>query len=339
MADPAADQLAIRAMTPEDRLSVIELCRAALGWKEGDPNEGFFAWKHDENPFGTSPAWVAVAPDGSLAGLRVFLRWRFVAPGGEVIDAVRAVDTATHPEWQGKGIFTRLTLGALDEMAQQDVAVVFNTPNDQSRPGYLKMGWSQVGRVPVGIRVRSVASLRRLAGARAAAQKWAAGAEVAMDARALLGERGAPTGDLDRLLERAAQAHGIRTDVSADYLRWRYSFGPLGYRALPLGDRLADGVVAFRVRRRGAATELTVCDVVAPPGAPLGRAIGHLVRRSGADYAIRATGAGREQLSSVAAGFVPVQPLGPILTWRPVTRPAVPHMGDLALSLGDVELF
>ncbi len=331
--------LGIRAATQADRTAVLELCGASLGWKQGDPNEGFFAWKHDENPFGVSPAWVAVAPDGSLAGLRVFLRWRFTAPGGEVIQAVRAVDTATHPDWQGKGIFTRLTRGALDEMAEQGVGVVFNTPNDQSRPGYLKMGWSQVGRVPVGLRVRSPLSLPRIAGARAAAEKWSAGTGVAVDATALLGERTAPSADLERLLDRVRPASGIRTDVSPDYLRWRYSFGPLGYRALPLGDRLDDGLVVFRVRRRGTATELTVCDIVAPSGAPVGRAIGHLLRRSGADYAIRTIGSGLVDPASALTGFVPVPQLGPILTWRPITRPTVPGIGDLALTLGDVELF
>lgn len=339
MAQNVADDLTIRAATDDDRAAVIELCRASLGWKQGDPNEGFFAWKHDENPFGTSPAWVAVASDGSLAGLRVFLRWRFRAPDGEVIDAVRAVDTATHPDWQGKGIFTRLTLGALDELADQGLDVVFNTPNDQSRPGYLKMGWSQVGRVPVGLRVRSVSSFRRIAGARAAAEKWSQDSDVAMDAAALLGEHSAPSGELTALLERLEPAKGIHTDVSADYLRWRYSFAPLGYRALPLGDRLDDGVVAFRVRRRGTATELTVCDVLAPRGAPVGRAIGHLLRRSGADYAIRTIDSGLLDPAAVRTGFVPAPQLGPILTWRPVTRPTVPSIGDLALTLGDVELF
>jgi hypothetical protein len=36
---------------------------------------------------------------------------------------------------------------------------------------------------------------------------------------------------------------------------------------------------------------------------------------------------------------VPVPALGPILTWRPVATPMVPTMDQLALSLGDIELF
>ncbi len=334
MTEVRPDGFTIRPATAADRSAVIELCRRSLGWRSGDPNEGFFAWKHDENPFGSSPAWVAVAEDGSLAGLRVFLRWRFRSPDGGCFEAVRAVDTATHPDWQGKGIFTRLTLGALEEMADRGVGAVFNTPNDQSRPGYLKMGWSQVGRVPVGVRVRSPRSLVRVAGARVAAEKWSRGVDVGMPATAL----GADD-DVEDLLGALGPARGIETDRGAGYLRWRYSFEPLGYRALPLGDRLRDGVVIFRVRRRGPATELTVCEVLAPPGAPVRGAVGHVLRRSGADYAIRALTPGAVDPHALAAGFVAAPPLGPILTWRPVTRPSIPATGDLALTLGDVELF
>ncbi len=243
---------------------------------------------------------------------------------------MRAVDTATHPDHQGRGIFTRLTLGALDELRDDGLDVVFNTPNDQSRPGYLKMGLSQVGRVPVSVRVRSVASVSRLAGARAAAQKWSEATDAGLDASVLLADD--ELGDL--VDSTAAPAAGIATTRSVEYLRWRYSFGPLRYRALPLGDRLADGLVVFRVRRRGTATELTVCDVITPPGRSARSAIGYLLRRSGADYAICCSGP-----ASLRNGFLPATRLGPILTWRPVNRPGVPTIGDLSLALGDVELF
>ncbi|MCO5319752.1 MAG: GNAT family N-acetyltransferase, partial [Microthrixaceae bacterium] len=255
---------------------MIDLCRASLGWKEGDPNEDFFAWKHDENPFGASPVWLAVAPDGSLAGLRALMRWRFSTPTGP-ISAVRAVDTATHPDWQGKGIFKRLTLGALNELEADGLDVVFNTPNDQSRPGYLKMGWSQVGRVPVSVRVRSPLALGNLTGARAAAEMWSETVDTGIPAATLLRD----TDGVAELLQASAMGSRgntslIATDRSPEYLRWRYSLAPLHYRALALGSSLADGMVVFRVRRRGTATELTVCDVLAPRGAPLGAAVGYL---------------------------------------------------------------
>ena len=94
---------------------------------------------HPVDPFGRSFMLVAET-DGRIVGLRAFMRWEFVA-GDRRFRAVRAVDTATHPDHQGKGIFSRLTLEALDSLRDQ-ADFIFNTPNEKSLPGYLKMGWS-----------------------------------------------------------------------------------------------------------------------------------------------------------------------------------------------------
>ena len=126
-------------------------CDALGGGPAGTGPAEFFRWKHLENPFGRSFMLVAEA-DGRIVGLRAFMRWEFVA-GDRRFRAVRAVDTATHPDHQGKGIFSRLTLEALDALRDQ-ADFVFNTPNEKSLPGYLKMGWQVVGRVPIRIRVR-----------------------------------------------------------------------------------------------------------------------------------------------------------------------------------------
>src|SRR5205823_70862 len=122
------------------------------------------------NPFGASPAWVALDGD-RVIGFRTFMRWEF-GHAGRVYRAVRAVDTATHPEYQGRGIFSQLTRAGLDAMHNDGVDYVFNTPNEQSRPGYLKMGWHLVGRLPVSVRVRSPFSGLRVLRARVPADKW-----------------------------------------------------------------------------------------------------------------------------------------------------------------------
>lgn len=330
MGTDTGTELVLRRSTEADRSAIIELCRTSLGWRSGDPNEAFFSWKHDQNAFGPSPSWVAVAQDGTLAGLRVFLRWRFRSPSGGTFTGVRAVDTATHPDWQGKGIFTRLTLGAIPDLRDEGVDVIFNTPNDKSRPGYLKMGWSEVGRLPVGLRPTSLRSLRSIAKARTAADLWSTESDLGVDAAEAFTDSQA----VGRLLSRCRPSGGIETDRDAAYLRWRYSFGPLRYRVVPVGDRLEDGVVVVRLRRRGPAMECAVCDVLVPSGTDTRGVIGQIARRSGADYLLRCVGT-----RGVLDGFVPAPQLGPILTWRPICRTGVPHTGDLALALGDVELF
>ena len=109
--------------------------------------------------------------DGRIAGYRTFLRWEFEDGHGQVHRAVRAVDTATHPDFQGRGVFRTLTLAAVEAMTAEGVDFVFNTPNDKSRPGYLKMGWHEVGRLPAAVAVRGPFAALRLLRARTAAER------------------------------------------------------------------------------------------------------------------------------------------------------------------------
>lgn len=137
-----------REYRDEDEAQVVALLDRALG---AGPVAGrraqLFRWKHLDNPFGRSIALVADA-GGHVVGYRAFMRWRFLC-GGEHFEAGRAVDTATDPLWQGKGVFRRLTLDALDLARDRGIDLIFNTPNQSSKPGYLKFGWTDVGRVPV----------------------------------------------------------------------------------------------------------------------------------------------------------------------------------------------
>ena len=122
-----------------------------------------FAWKHLDNPFGRSIILVADA-GGTIAGLRAFMRWELTTPDGATLRCVRAVDTATHPDFQRRGIFSRLTEAAVEAAREDGVDLIFNTPNEKSGAGYLKMGWQEVG--PIGVMVRPGLGLLRRHGSR-----------------------------------------------------------------------------------------------------------------------------------------------------------------------------
>jgi GNAT superfamily N-acetyltransferase len=314
---PLVPEVAIRPYVDEDEPAVLDLLAASLGKTVDDRYRGFFRWKHLENPAGRSFMWVAEV-DGVLAGFRSFLRWRFVDPGGAPVDAVRAVDTATSPDFRGLGIFRDLTMHGLAEMRPYGVQFVFNTPNDQSRPGYLKMGWEVEGRVPVKVRPRSVRALWRMARARTAAEPWSLPVEVGRP----VGEVELPRCDAPR------PAGALTTDRTPEFLRWRYGGCPaVASVAIPA----ADGAAVVRFRQRGNAVECTLGDVI---GTTDRRAAGAAVRdamgRAGGDYAIAAA-------VSPVGGMVSANRLGPIQTRREVA--ARPNRLPLALTLGDVELF
>ncbi len=350
------DDLQVRESTPADRPAIIELCQRSLNWRPHDPNEQFYAWKHDENPWGASPAWVAVAPNDQLVGLRTYLKWRFQARS-EAFTAVRAVDTATDPAFQGQGIFSRLTLGSLPALADHGVDFIFNTPNDRSRPGYLKMGWQVCQQIPAVVRPRSIGRITRIARSRSSAELWSEPTTIGAPIDEVLdlpSTRALLAVNLGAVRSGAVGSGVARTALDEGHLRWRYGFRPLHYRAVAVSKNPEDGFVVVRVRRRAAAKELVIALALTPDDVPttlLNRAIGRTIRAVDADHALATSStilpavhgrgaAWRTIPALLASGFFSVPKLGPVLTTRDLTEFGAHRAPpEMELSLGDIELF
>ena len=220
--------LQIRPYVAEDEPAVLALLVGALGeGPSGQRTPDFFRWKHLENPFGESLLLVAEL-DGEIVGLRAFLRWGFTL-GDRSLRAVRAVDTATRHDQRGKGIFSTLTKAALAEL-RTDTDLVFNTPNGSSRPGYLKMGWQEVGRVPVWIKVRRpVAFARGLRSTTSVTTRPMREINVTRRSRPTRSET-TPSSAPSSAARPPRRTAG--DPLHARVSGWRYASAPLGYRAI-----------------------------------------------------------------------------------------------------------
>jgi hypothetical protein len=214
-------------------------------------------------------------------------------------------------------------LHAVDQMLDEGVGFVFNTPNDQSRPGYLRMGWREVGRVPAAFRLTSPASALRLARSRVPAERWSLPLSVGQPVDLWL-SRG-PRADL---VPEPRHVRELRTNISKRYLRWRYRLPSLHYRVVDDGD----AAVVVRLRQRGQAKELSVVQTFGA-SARVDHLTVDVAREVGADYALR-IGDARPR-----TGYLPLPGGGPRLTWRALTDPGMPPLPNWALVLGDVELF
>lgn len=316
-------EVVLRASTPADQPEIEALLRDALG-KHDDPHyPAYLRWKHEENAFGRSPAWVATDA-GTIVAFRTFLRWQ-LHDGEAPVRTARAVDTATAASHRGQGLFQRLTLLGLDELRAEGTAFVFNTPNDASRPGYLKMGWAELGRVPVHAALRGPRSALAMWRSRVPAALWSEPSEAGRPAGVALADPAL----VARLVPVPANGE-LTTHRSPAYLAWRYGFEPLCYRVVALDDDPEQGVAVFRLRRRGEAVEAAVAEVLLPtPDPARARRLVQLARRAGgADYAVY-----------VGGGRLAVPGQGPRLVWRAVTAPDRPVLDRWRLSLGDLELF
>lgn len=329
---PLTDGITVRRSSEDDVPGIVETLKLAMGWAGDRRDLDFFTWKHYRGPFGPSPGWLAM--DGQrIVGLRTFVRWQF-QDRGAVVHAVRAVDTATSPDYRRRGIFSALTRTAIDELRADGFAFIFNTPNERSRGGYLSLGWAPAPRPLIWLRPRSPATLAAISKARVAAQKWSPCGEAGVDAADALADEVA----VERLLARVKSGGAEhRTIRSSSYLRWRYGFRPLHYRAVPIGDSMADGLVLYRLRKRGDAREATICDVVLPSGPRLQSrgSLGRLLTDARADYAVAAGPRPR--------GLGPMLPIprqGPELLVRPLSTVGERYLeGGLDLTMGDIEAF
>lgn len=333
----------LRPATAADVPQMIELVRVVLGEGSIPRTEAFWRWKHEQNPFGRSPAMVAEV-DGRIVSLRVFLRWRWRF-GGRELAAVRPVDTATHPDWRRRGLFERLTRALVEAMRDEGVAFLFNTPNARSGQGYRKLGWRIVGRPAIW--VRPVRPIRLLAGL-AGRQAWPANADpraggggsaTLLEAPDLAGFLRSTTRCIPRLV----------TDISAAYLAWRYRDCPgISYGAAGTFDRASGALLIFRRAVRRGLRELRLSDLFVTDDrasqSKVKDVVRSLTREEEIDLVTARAGRGTAEAKAlVRAGFVPVPRIGPTLAVRPIAAeaalPPIDRLSAWSASIGDLEVF
>ncbi len=316
-----ADDLTIRPFADGDTAAVLELMRAALGETPVlQRSTELFHWKHLDNPFGRSIMLLAEA-GGRVAGFRAFMRWELGAPDGTALRCVRPVDTATHPDFQRRGIFRRLTEQAVEAAREDGVDLVFNTPNPASGAGYYKMGWSGVGKV--GVLVRP--SWRLLSGRLASPPLPRIGdfldPAVAVPEGWTIPDR---------------PGRGLRTPRTTAYLDWRFRRHPTAEYALVDTE---GGEAIVRPNYRAGRRELVVSDVFGSRG---DAAIRRAARAARAQYLAAWFSPGSpERRAATRAGLVPVPGVSALfLMARPLRPLAVDptSMRSWDLALSDLEL-
>lgn len=335
----------IREYRADDETAVLALLYQSLGnGRAFARTSAFWRWKHFQNPFG--PSLMVVAANGEILGLRAFMRWQFRV-GARTITAVRAVDTATHPMHRRHGVFSALSRLTVERARAEGIDLIFNTPNRVSLPGYLKLGWTYVGRPHLLVRILKPA---RVIGAlvRKTARNEVEGPVLTapvVPSEMLLRRSGV----LEPLLAQDDHlcADGIRTNRTMAFLRWRYMGGSsLSYYAFWRGVEPSTVVAILRPNLRRGLREIMLCEML------LSRAgvrdvpglIRDLIEAVDADYLVaHAPLRSVHWQALVRAGFLPIPRLGPHFAVRPLTPGGVgvfpTRLVRWHLSLGDLEVF
>jgi GNAT superfamily N-acetyltransferase len=359
-----------RKFRPDDEAAVLDLLKLSLGESpvlQRTPD--LWRWKHPNNHFGPSYVRVAGGEAGLLVGMRAFMRWEFEIEGRPV-RAVRAVDTATHPDYRRLGIFAALTHQVVEEAREDGVDLIFNTPNRYSLPGYLKMGWHLVASVQPMVRVlnypRFVFGLARHGLTRYGLGRYGSmlqsqppGRDRTEFLKEFFKEEPAPVATLlerpdavrQLLIGQGGGADGtpggIGTRRSWDYLRWRYADHPtIPYWTVVIEDGSGIlGCAIYRTNVRFGLREAVLCELLlSQTGRGVGRELLRRLRATlDADYLIGHFSQGSYQHRLLKeGGFRAISRRGIDFAVRPLggDLPRDPlQFNNWSLSMGDLELF
>lgn len=330
----------LRDATPQDKSTIIDILKLSLGESTIPKSELLWNWKHELNPFGHSFVLLA-EENGKLVGVRAFMQWEWEWKG-QIYKAIRAVDTATHPDHQGKGIFKKLTLQQVAICKQQGISFVFNTPNNQSKPGYLKMGWVEQGKLPLKFKLlrplsmafRQVIKQNKLAASdyyETSPQAWGNGI----------------TDLVNKIPKRTEQ---IRTHLFPQYISWRYEKNPLFKYHYFTDER--NFLLISRIKTHPFGLELRLVEFIfLNPGSDLrklNREIKLQVMEFCKENKIDFISLSGLEYSSCKAcckwmGMLPVRLMGPTITLKDINMnekfPYLLQLNNWRYSLGDLELF
>jgi predicted N-acetyltransferase YhbS len=310
----------IREATELDIPEILEVLKASLGETSSKKTEEVWRYKHVDNPFGKSLVLLAVDHD-SIIGVRALMKWKWQL-GNQVFSTLRAVDTATHPEHQGKGVFKKLTLRAIEITKEQGGDFIFNTPNTQSLPGYLKMGWVEVDKLKIQVKIANPLY-------------W-------FDNKADKSYRVNNSFLKDQLANLIAKYNTLKVEEdklctlkSPEYLLWRYENNPLQKYEV-ISDQ--DFYLAGYIKEHTYLKELRITEHICSNESgmlKINRAVKEFSEKFGA-HIITSTG--------LNSGLGSSGKLGPVLTMRNVNLESrlnqeLLQLNKWSYTLGDLELF
>ncbi|MEB2778383.1 GNAT family N-acetyltransferase [Algoriphagus sp. D3-2-R+10] len=310
----------IRKAISADLTSIINLLKASLGESLIPKSQELWNWKHVASPFGPSP--VLVAEDkGAIVGVRVFLRWEFIKDK-KIIKSCRAVDTAIHPDYQGKGIFKSLTLSLIEELKKEGVDLIYNTPNSQSTPGYLKMGWEKWGKLPLKMHFNLSIGKSK---SHSQASDWDSTSKL-----------------IEKIEQTKLASDHIQTNLVSGYIHWRYATCPL----FPY-DFISDGetyLLIYRIKNGKIGRELRIVDFFQLPDFSQNekKQLNARLKTVQKNEKVRFTSFSGLQFHNdlpIEMGLMPVLSIGPEVTLRKVAASDDILQQPWAWSLGDLEVF
>lgn len=132
----------VRPYRPADTAGVRAVLEATYG-AEATPASTYDWWSFGFT--GATSGFMVAEVSGRIAGVQPMEIFPF-RDGTSDLNGGLLTGVAVHPDFRRRGIFSELVKACEAEAWRQGAAFVTTMPNEKSRPGFLKMGYSDLGR-------------------------------------------------------------------------------------------------------------------------------------------------------------------------------------------------
>jgi hypothetical protein len=141
--DAPTEAISYRFVRSGDQPELLELFNLVFG-------KGFsstrWLWAYDRNPL-AKPFLCVTLHDAECAGLAAVSPQRYVHENRMLAEG-RIQNVMIHPDHRRKGIFLE-TMGRLTESLEKDLDFLIGFPNDNSLPGFIKLGHTHAFEVDI----------------------------------------------------------------------------------------------------------------------------------------------------------------------------------------------
>jgi len=110
----------------------------------------YLRWLYRDNPDGRAFGYNAIAPDGSIAAHYCMIPVWFHL-NGEVLRAGLGINTATHPDHEGKWLFLKVAHKTIAEATEKGYAFLTGVANQNAEKLCLRLGYQPLARLDAAI--------------------------------------------------------------------------------------------------------------------------------------------------------------------------------------------
>lgn len=247
-------QVEVRTIVPNDKAAVLQLLNEVFSdvqrssFTRGD---AFWTWKYEANVFGT-PILIVAVLDGKIVGFSNLWPWAFKYRG-KIYKGLQPCDSVVHKDYQKYGIFLKMRMKGLQIASEQEYDVIFNFPNQNSLPSYLKMGWNFLGNPTWYIHVLSPVKILIARFVKSKSVPISLDSKYDLDCAAL-----------EKLsFNNADFSKYFATNYVPGYFKWRYTEHPSLKYGMVLYEKGHKSIAAiFTIKQNGGVREMIIVDVV-----------------------------------------------------------------------------